>query len=73
MYVFTVYIYTVYVQCVSTVCIWRTFSISQTFSILFLFPLCSLSADSNLHLLSFTAQTFRFYKLVLQLTQRLDI
>ena len=28
-----------------------------------------LSADSNLHLLSFTAQTSRFYKLV----QRLDI
>ena len=47
-YVFTVYIYiyTVYLHCVSTLCIRRTFSISQTFSILFLFPLCRLQPAS---------------------------
>ena len=64
-------IYTMYL-CISTVYLGDIFHFPNSLNSLFISsPL--LSADSNLHLLSFTAQTSRFYKLVLQLTQRLDI
>ena len=61
----TLCIYTVYLHCVSG----GHFPFPKHSQFSFYF----LSADSNLHLLRFTAQTFRFYKLVLQLTLRLDI
>ena len=45
-YFLCVYCLYLYLHCVSTLCIRRTFSISQTFSILFLFPLCRLQPAS---------------------------